>query len=255
MILFSTFVGGSVLWLFSYLGFVSGLIFFTTFRTCAYLSTCRIIGGRNKGEKNNKTPEKSNKKENMTSGNELTLDQIIRKRKQEKRLQARQLKLEIKNRKKQSKLDKKKEKLLKKDIKKRKKSKEKSSDKCRHNKTINQKKKSPKEATKDKLKRERKIARHKKCVLLKNKIKKAIKIFLLFLRKTFFTIVCLAVLVAVIGLSLMANYTLNFGEVSLSSIAIYIVCFFVSSKFVKIVANFVLRLYNRGKRKLNEKTI
>ena len=255
MILFSTFVGGSVLWLFSYLGFVSGLIFFTTFRSCSYLSTCKIVASRNKGEKNNKTPEKSNKKENVTSGKELTLDQIIRKRKQEKKLQARQHMLEIKNRKKQSKLARKKEKYQKKHSGKSIKTKEKSCKKCDNKISSKLGEKSQKEATKDKLKRERKIARHKKCVLLKNKIKKAVKIFLLFLRKTIFTIICLAVLVAVIGSSLLANYTLNFGEVSLSSIAIYIVCFFVSSKFVKIVANFVLHLYNRGKRKLNEKTI
>ena len=255
MILFSTFIGGSVLWLFSYLGFVSGLIFFTTFRTCVYLSTCRIIGGRNKGEKNNKIPEKSNKNGNMISDKELTLDQIIRKRKQEKKLQARQHMLEIKNRKKQLKLARKREINLNKHNGKRIKTKENTCKKIDNKISSKLREKPQKDAAKDKLKRERKIARQKKWVLHKNKIKKAVKIILLFLRKTIFTIICLAVLVTVIGLSLFANYTLNFGEVSLSSIAIYIVCFFVSSKFVKIVANFVLHLYNRGERKLNEKTI
>ena len=253
MILFSTFVGGSVLWLFSYLGFVSGLIFFICFRLCNYFSTCdiKIFHLPKRNSEKGESIRQSKLKNNMS----LSLAQIVRQKKRERRLLAKQAKMELKSQKEQAKIDKKKKALLNRQEKIKRARNKKYCEKQIKIEPIERNQNLQKKALKEKNKREKKIARHAKVVAIKNRIKNfAKKVFDLF-RKIFATLVSLLVLIAVVMLSLYINYNLNFGEVGISSIAIYFFAFFLASKFVKIVANFVLHLYNRGKRKLNEKTI
>lgn len=250
MILFSTLSQGNTLLLFTYLGFLSGCVFFLFLKLSLFISTRKLYSSTPNAKKD-KTPSKKEKKEKPVKEKSY-LDALIEKQKEEKRQRRKQLKLEEKNRKLEIRLalkNAKKHKHVSKD----KSVKEKNKDKKLSEKALLNRRKREEKKQKKLLIRE---MRKEKLLAIRQKqikrLKKVLFVIFRWFRNSLSTIISVTAFASVLIFSMLCNIKLNYGRINLISIIVFITAFTLSKIFLKILANLILSVYNKLKGKVND---
>jgi len=239
MILFSSFNQALTFWLFCYLGFLSSVVFFTTFwlgNFFAKTSFFSIIFQKmaKKMQKKTKNKLKNSNLENLRSTNNikntdgLSLKQIFKLRKKAEKEKNKKAKL-----------------ALKKEIKKKK-------SKMSQNSNKNNQKKQ-KKYQKRKLSIEKKLKRRKKLIKIAMQVSKKVLFVAKIVKKYLFVGVLVFILAVCLIKMLKVNLDLNFGEITFFNIFAYFVSFCAGKTFLKMFAKILARIYNTFRRRKNEK--
>ena len=236
MILFSSINQGLVLWLFCYVGLVSGIIFFVIF-SCGQIAISKKISIR--------WLRPLKKEKALRKDDSLSLREIVKNRQREKKLKRKQERFLLKEKMNQQKMAKKKKNMLEKNVK----SQNKKEKKQPTANLATQKNKIELQEKRKALKAKRQKAWYKFTSKTKNVFLSIIK----FLKRTFISIICLTTFVACIVNMLIINLNYNFGETNMICILAFVLSFVAGVKLVKLLANFFLCLYNKRKRNVNEK--
>ena len=189
-------------------------------------------------KKNKLEKEKSHK-----NNNSLTLKEIVRQKRKEKKLKIKQEKL-----------------LLKEKLRQQKKAKKKINRHEKDNNQLQNKKPPTANLARQKRKIERqekkkaiKAKRHERRNSFARKLKTILQRIIDFLKRTSVSIISLTTFVACLTNMVVINLKYNFGETSLLCVLAYALSFVTGAKLVKLLANFVICLYNKRKRNINEK--